>query len=92
MNQAYFRFYGSLKDFLAPNRRQTTVVYSFKEVGSIKAAIEALGIPHSEVDLILVNGESIDFNYLLQANDRISVYPAFTGLDIAGLTRVRSRR
>jgi hypothetical protein len=89
MNQAYFRFYGSLKDFLSPDRRQTTIIHSFKEVGSIKDAIEALGVPHPEVDLILVNGESVDFSYQVQANDRISVYPAFTTLDISGLTRVR---
>ncbi|MGI0486685.1 Mut7-C RNAse domain-containing protein [Pantanalinema rosaneae CENA516] len=89
MNQAYFRFYGSLKDFLSPDRRQTTIVYQFKDAGSIKDAIESLGVPHPEVDLILVNGESIDFDYLVQANDRISVYPAFTALDVSTVTRVR---
>lgn len=89
MNQAYFRFYGALKDFLSPDRRQTTIVYQFKEAGSIKDAIEALGVPHPEVDLILVNGESVDFDYLIQGNDRISVYPAFTTLDVSTVTRVR---
>ncbi|MBL1177481.1 Mut7-C RNAse domain-containing protein [Pantanalinema sp. GBBB05] len=91
MNQAYFRFYGTLKDFLSPDRRQTTILYAFKTAGSIKDAIEALGVPHPEVDLILVNGESVDFDYLIQANDRVSVYPAFTTLDVSSVTRVRPR-
>jgi uncharacterized protein with PIN domain len=42
--------------------------------------IESIGVPHTEVDLILVNGQLQDFSYLVQAGDRIAVYPAFTTL------------
>ena len=51
----------------------------------------ALGVPHTEVDLILVNGESVDFSYLMQDGDRVSVYPTFETLDIAPVLRVRPR-
>jgi uncharacterized protein with PIN domain len=53
--------------------------------------IETLGVPHPEVDLILVNGESVDFAYRVQDGDRISVYPVFESFDISSLVRVRPR-
>jgi hypothetical protein len=51
--------------------------------------IEALGIPHSQVDLILVNGKSATFNYTVQDGDRVSVYPVFESLNITKITRLR---
>ena len=55
----------------------------------MKNAIEALGVPHTEVELILVNGESVDFSYLMGEADRVSVYPKFESFDIRPLLRVR---
>jgi uncharacterized protein len=75
MDQALFRFYGELNDFLPVHKRQTEFIHYLKERGSIKDTIEALGVPHPEVDLIVVNGESVDFSYLVQDGDRIRVYP-----------------
>lgn len=46
-------------------------------------------MPHTEVDLILVNGVSVDFGYILQDGDRISVYPVFESLDIRDVTHLR---
>ena len=89
MQQATFRFYAGLNDFLPGERRQVPFVQRFKDNASIKDAIEALGVPHPEVDLILVNGESVDFSYLVQDGDRISAYPLFASIDIAPLLRVR---
>jgi len=57
-------------------------VHSIDKNPSVKDTIEALGVPHTEVDLILVNGESVDFAYLLQNGDKISVYPVFETIDI----------
>ena len=53
--------------------------------------IEALGVPHTEVELILVNGESVGFDRLLRDGDRVAVYPRFESLDITPLLRVRER-
>lgn len=89
MPHAFFRFYGSLNDFLPPFRQQIEFSGYIKDRGSIKDAIEALGVPHPEIDLIVVNGESVGFDYLVQPSDRISVYPAFNSLDIAIASQVR---
>ena len=56
---------------------------------SVKDAVEAIGVPHSEVDLILVNSISVTFNCRIRDGDIISVYPMFESLDIAGITHLR---
>lgn len=83
------RFYAELNDFLAPERRQRDVRYGFDVAPSVKDAIEALGVPHTEVDLILANGVSVDFGYRLADGDRISVYPVFEAIDVTGVARLR---
>ena len=45
--------------------------------------IESLGVPHTEIDLILANGQPGGFSYLLQDGDNISVYPIFRSIDIS---------
>lgn len=88
--QISIRFYEELNDFLAPERRKVSFEHRFKQPGSVKDLIENLGVPHTEIDLILVNGRSVDFNYLIQDGDRISVYPVFESLDISPVTRLRA--
>ena len=75
--RADLRFYAELKDFLAPERRAGTVTHAFRVPGSVKDVIESFGVPHTEVDVILANGESVDFSYQVCDGDRISVYPVF---------------
>ncbi len=91
MKQAACRFYAQLNDFLPPSRRQLTFAHAFEGRVSVKDLIEALGVPHTEIALILVNGESMDFSYPVQAGDRISVYPMFESIDITPLVRVAPR-
>ncbi len=91
MRDLYLRFYEELNDFLSPDRRKTQFCYSIERKASVKDVIEALGVPHTEVELILVNGESVDFTYRVQHNDRISVYPVFESIDISPLLRVRDK-
>jgi uncharacterized protein len=86
---ARFRFYEELNDFLPRERRKRDFDYRCARAATIKNAIEALGIPHTEVELILVNGESVDFGYTVRDGDRISVYPKFEAFDIRELLRVR---
>lgn len=85
----FFRFYAELNDLLAPDRRFTTFEHPSDGRSTVKDAIESLGVPHTEVDLILVNGASVDFSYRLQPGDRVSVYPVFESFDIASVARVR---
>lgn len=89
MGTAQFRFYAELNDFLPRDRRQVSFCHDFNWNPSIKDTIEAIGVPHTEVDLILVNGESVDFSYLLQDGDRASVYPVFELIDITPVLKVR---
>lgn len=89
-SRATIRFYAELNDFLLPEKRRRDIEISFFVSPSIKDAIESLGIPHVEVDLILINGCSVGFDHRLGANERISVYPMFESLDIASLTRLQN--
>ena len=89
MFQAFFHFYENLNDFLPPERQQITFSHLIKAKESIKDAIEALGVPHPEIDLILINGHSVDFNYLLQENDRVSVYSKAAAKPANTLSKVR---
>jgi uncharacterized protein with PIN domain len=82
-----FRFYAQLNDFLAPARRGERFAHVLQNVTSVKDAIEALGVPHPEVDLILINGVAEDFATHLHDGDDVSVYPSFRSLDVAGLRR-----
>lgn len=87
--QCWFRFYAELNDFLPATRRFRPVPFSFYTSPQVKDAIEGMGVPHTEVDLILANSESVDFSYLLRDGDRLSVYPVFESLDIKAVSRVR---
>jgi hypothetical protein len=89
MTRIYFRFYAELNDFLPRDMRCAEFPYSFDGKQSLKHLIEAAGVPHTEVDLVLVNGSSVDFSYVPADGDRISVYPVFEAFDIAALSRVR---
>ena len=62
-----------------------------KLVSEIKDPIEVLGVPHCEVDLILVNNESVGFDYKLKDGDRVAVYPVFESFDISPLQRLRPK-
>jgi uncharacterized protein with PIN domain len=89
MKQAFVRFYAQLNDFLPPWRRRRTTPCSFVVSGSVKDMIESLGVPHTEVDVILANGEPVDFSYRVQNGDKISVYPVFQSLEISPLAHLR---
>lgn len=72
---ASFRFFGALIDFLPVQKKEREIKYSFSGNPSVKDAIEAIGVPHVEVDIILVNNDAVDFTYKIQDTDNIEVYP-----------------
>jgi uncharacterized protein with PIN domain len=88
-DRAEFRFYAELNDFLPRHQQFATVARSFDGEVSVKDMIEAIGVPHAEVDVITANGESVDFTYRVRDGDRIAVYPMFEAFDIGPITRVR---
>jgi uncharacterized protein with PIN domain/sulfur carrier protein ThiS len=89
MVTAIFRFYEELNDFLAPPHRRQAFEAACARGATVKHMIEALGVPHTEVELVLVNGESVTFDHLLRNGDRVAVYPRFEALDISPLLRLR---
>ncbi len=89
MVEAHFRFYEELNDFLPTGRRKRTFAHDCARGATVKHALEALGVPHTEVEVILVNGESVDFGHCIRAGDRISVYPVFETFDVSPLLRLR---
>ncbi len=88
-HNAEFRFYAELNDFLSPDRRQQSFKYTFHGNPSVKDTIEAIGVPHTEIDVILVDDQSVDFDHLLRGGERVAVYPTFERYDVSPVTRLR---
>lgn len=86
---ARFRFYEELNDFLPASQRRQEVEHAFDGSPAVKDVIEAIGVPHTEIDLILVDGSPVGFDHRLTGGERVSVYPVFERLDISGVSRLR---
>jgi uncharacterized protein with PIN domain len=89
MVTATFRFYEELNDFLPRERRGREFSCACARAATAKHMIEALGVPHTEVELVLINGESAGFGVLLSDGDRVAVFPKFEALDVTPLLRIR---
>ena len=90
-HKAYFRFYEELNDFLPIGKRKVKFEHHFIDRASVKDMIESLGVPHAEIDLILVNGKSVSFSYKVNYDDEISVYPVFESFDISDVQHLRAK-
>jgi len=91
MAKVVIRCYEELNDFLPAARRKRDRELEFVPPAPVRHLIETLGVPHTEVELILVNGVSVDLDYRVADGDRISVYPMFESLDVSPLLRLRQR-
>ena len=89
MKQVMVRVYGPLNDFLPPGRQWSAFAHAFEGHESVKDVLEGLGIPHPEMDLILVNGEPVAFDDVVQNGNRIAVFPRFESVNIDEVTLVR---
>jgi len=89
MPSAAFHFYAELNALLPAKNQNKDIWQEFKGRQTVKHLIESLGIPHTQVDLILANGKSIDFRYIPDDGDMISVYPVFESFDISPLIHLR---
>lgn len=83
------RFYEELNDFLEEEKKKVSFTVKTNPGQTVKDLIESENVPHTEVDLILVNSDSVDFSYQVMDGDRISVYPVFESLDIKNATKLR---
>ena len=62
---AYFYFHAELNHFLPRHHIAGKISHFFEEKASIKDMIESFGVPHPEVDFINVNGEYVNFSYIV---------------------------
>lgn len=86
---AWVRCYAELNEFLPPEIRHQTFAWRFDVSPAVKALVEGLGIPHTEVDLILINGAPAGFGHPVRDGDRVAVYPMFEAIDITPVARLR---
>jgi uncharacterized protein len=89
--KAEFRFYEELNDFLPAGRRKVAFMHSFQGTPAVRDVIQSIGVPHTAIDLVLVDGRSVDFTHRLSGGERVAVYPIFERLDISPLLRLRPR-
>ncbi len=89
MTTAFFRFYAELNNLLPEKERFRDIRQIFQGNQTVKHLIESLGIPHTEIDLILVNGTSVDFSFIPREGDLVSVYPIFESFDISTINHLR---
>lgn len=86
-----FRFYEELNDFLPAGKQNEFFSYLFNGSPSIKDPIEAIGVPHPEVDLIVVNGSSVGFEYRLRQGDSVLVYPVGADITLESIVKLRDK-
>lgn len=83
------RFFSELNDFLPEKKKYIQLLIELNRQSTVKDIIESFGIPHTEVELIIINGISVDFSYVVKNDDFISVYPKFESLDIRTILKIR---
>ncbi|MFN0202789.1 MAG: Mut7-C RNAse domain-containing protein [Bacteroidia bacterium] len=81
-------FFDELPFFLPKNYREGDFYnYTCAPNESVKDCIEAQGIPHTEVEWILANGNSVNFAYQVKEHDKIEIYPYSSQLDLPVIVR-----
>ena len=75
MKVARFDFAPALQMLLRRDFRGRPVEMHFRGPQSVKHLIESLGIPHTELGLLIANGQGIGLEYIVHDGDRIEVKP-----------------
>ncbi len=91
MRTARFRFYEDLNDFLPEHLKRKSFTHEFRGTPSVKDLIESIGVPHTEIDMILVGDEPVSFTHRIVGGERIAVFPVFERFDISPANRLRPR-
>ncbi len=90
MKYVQLRFYEELNDYLPEDKRKRSFSLSFAGEVTVGRLLKAVGVPFSEVDLVLCGGESVEFNHVVEDGKRIAVFPVFESLDLQGTTALRN--
>jgi uncharacterized protein with PIN domain len=70
--------HGDLDFFLRSGARGRSIERTLGEKTSVKDVIESCGVPHPEIDLILVDGHPVDFHHGIASAASIELYPVGT--------------
>jgi hypothetical protein len=89
MAHASLRFYAELNDYLPAAQRQRAIRVSFEPGCPVRHLIEAQGVPHTEIEIVLSNGVSVDLEAAVAEGDQISIFPVFESMDVSPLLRLR---
>jgi len=81
MDRINIKFYDSLNKLLKKERRDKELSLELKLRQSAKDLIEALGVPHTEVGMIVIDGKREEFSFILKDGQKIEVYPAFNDVE-----------
>jgi len=69
------RFHSDLNAFLRSRAGDAVVERSLAEKTSIKDVIESCGVPHTEVDLIMVDDQPVGFGHTVDNDTKVEVFP-----------------
>ncbi len=83
------RFYAELNDRLPPQSRGRDIEQPLPPDARAGDLLAILGIPLEDVEVILLNGQSVSSSAILRDGDRLSIYPVFESFDISPLVRLR---
>ena len=81
MAQSIFHIHNELNEFLSNDHKWNDIQVAFNGHETVKHLLESLGVPHTEVDIIFINGVSVDFAARLEDGDRVDVFPGSTQLE-----------
>ncbi|MCM5569272.1 Mut7-C ubiquitin/RNAse domain-containing protein [Burkholderiaceae bacterium FT117] len=70
------RFHGELNDLVPRRARNRPCEFRSAENATLKHAIEAFGVPHTEVGTVLVHGAPAPLDRRVEPGDTIDVHPA----------------
>jgi uncharacterized protein with PIN domain len=91
MPNVYFRFYAELNDNLPPDQQYVEFSQVFDEGSTLEGAIQSLGVPIREIELLVMGKESVSLSHVLKDGDRVSVYPVFDSFDVGPITKIEDR-
>lgn len=88
MKHATFRLHGALNFFLPRQHKDQHIAVPFNWKASVKDMLESVGPPHPEVALLIVNGHSQGWEYIVQHGDVIDAYPDFDAVELPHKVRL----
>lgn len=93
MIRVTLRFYGDLNELLAARHKQNDRAFERCLPGptSVKDLFEGCGVPHTEVDLILIDGMPADFSSLVKGGEYISIYPFLENMAVPETIRLQRK-